>query len=245
MYKQLFVLAAGMVIAAQASAAGNLIENGNFEAGNSGFTSSYGLVTSQGPFALWGEGTYAVGQNSDQYHMLWADVSNHTVGGSQYMIVNGAPDVNATVWQSNALALLAGSYTFSAYVTDICCNASFYGSNALPVLSFSANAVSHVPMTFGLGTQTVAVDAPGTWYQLSATFTIDADTSGYVSLTNAEGAYSGNDFGLDDISLTRAHNQNIGVAPVPEPASWTMMVGGFGLVGGTLRRRQRSALRFA
>ncbi len=28
------------------------------------------------------------------------------------------------------------------------------------------------------------------------------------------------------------------VAPVPEPASWAMMVGGFGLLGGALRRRK-------
>ena len=32
---------------------------------------------------------------------------------------------------------------------------------------------------------------------------------------------------------------------VPEPASWAMMLGGFGLVGGAMRRRQRIALRFA
>lgn len=31
----------------------------------------------------------------------------------------------------------------------------------------------------------------------------------------------------------------------PEPATWAMLVGGFGLVGGAMRRRQRSAVRFA
>lgn len=31
-------------------------------------------------------------------------------------------------------------------------------------------------------------------------------------------------------------------AAVPEPAAWTLMIGGFGLVGGTLRRRARAAL---
>jgi len=30
----------------------------------------------------------------------------------------------------------------------------------------------------------------------------------------------------------------------PEPASWAMMIGGFGLVGATMRRRQRSKLSF-
>lgn len=31
---------------------------------------------------------------------------------------------------------------------------------------------------------------------------------------------------------------------VPEPASWAMMVGGFGLIGGAMRRRRRVAVRF-
>lgn len=38
------------------------------------------------------------------------------------------------------------------------------------------------------------------------------------------------------------------VAAVPEPASWAMMIGGFGLIGGAMRRRQRNVattVRFA
>jgi hypothetical protein len=35
------------------------------------------------------------------------------------------------------------------------------------------------------------------------------------------------------------------IGTVPEPASWAMMVGGFGLVGGALRRRPAKALRTA
>jgi hypothetical protein len=33
----------------------------------------------------------------------------------------------------------------------------------------------------------------------------------------------------------------IKVASVPEPASWAMMVGGFGLIGGVMRRLRRAA----
>jgi hypothetical protein len=33
-------------------------------------------------------------------------------------------------------------------------------------------------------------------------------------------------------------------APAPEPASWAMLVGGFGLIGTALRRRQRAAISF-
>ena len=35
------------------------------------------------------------------------------------------------------------------------------------------------------------------------------------------------------------------VASVPEPASWAMFIGGFGLVGGAVRRRQRTVATFA
>lgn len=34
-------------------------------------------------------------------------------------------------------------------------------------------------------------------------------------------------------------------APVPEPATWAMLIAGFGVVGGALRRTRRSVLRFA
>jgi hypothetical protein len=34
------------------------------------------------------------------------------------------------------------------------------------------------------------------------------------------------------------------ITAVPEPASWAMMLGGFGLVGAAMRRRQRVAVRF-
>ena len=245
MYKQLFVLAAAATLAGQALAGPNLVSNGDFEAGNTGFTSDYGYVVNQGYYALWGEGTYTVGENANQYHGLWADVTNHTVGGSKYMIVNGDADTGKTVWQSNALTLAAGTYSFSAYVTDICCNSFFNGGNALPDLTFTANTDNHVPLSFVLGSAAVQVDAPGTWYQLTTTFTLDGSTSGFISLKNAQGALSGNDFGLDDISLMHQSNNTSVIGGVPEPTSWAMMVGGFGLVGGALRRRQRTAMRFA
>jgi hypothetical protein len=48
---------------------------------------------------------------------------------------------------------------------------------------------------------------------------------------------SGVAFEFDDVAA--------GIGAVPEPASWALMIGGFGLVGGAMRRRQRVAVRFA
>lgn len=40
--------------------------------------------------------------------------------------------------------------------------------------------------------------------------------------------------------------ETMGLTPaVPEPATWAMMIVGFGLVGGTMRRRHRATVRFA
>ena len=44
---------------------------------------------------------------------------------------------------------------------------------------------------------------------------------------------SGNSFELDNIAVTSA---------VPEPATWAMMITGFGMLGATLRRRRATAL---
>ena len=66
--------------------------------------------------------------------------------------------------------------------------------------------------------------------------------------------YAGID-GLSGISYaiitTQFGHNSVYVGPVnaelsaPEPASWALMVGGFGLVGGAMRSRKRTAVTFA
>ncbi|CAM3030956.1 hypothetical protein SPAN111604_00170 [Sphingomonas antarctica] len=52
-------------------------------------------------------------------------------------------------------------------------------------------------------------------------------------------------FDIPNTSMTTPNNALPAVLGVPEPASWALMIGGFGVVGGALRRRQRVAVRFA
>jgi len=61
------------------------------------------------------------------------------------------------------------------------------------------------------------------------------------SLNDIGGATTDDGLAIDDLQLTAAVAP---VAAVPEPASWAMMIGGFGLIGGTLRRR-RAIVSFA
>ncbi len=72
---------------------------------------------------------------------------------------------------------------------------------------------------------------------------------GTVSLTGAE-TYNDCPHWTDCKIVTRrivagiASTEGVVAGPVPEPASWAMMVGGFALVGGAMRSRRRPAVRF-
>ena len=44
----------------------------------------------------------------------------------------------------------------------------------------------------------------------------------------------------DDVVVTGST-----ISPAPEPANWAMMVGGFGLVGGAMRSRRKTAVAFS
>lgn len=69
-----------------------------------------------------------------------------------------------------------------------------------------------------------------------ATYTTFSGFNGIVDrVTLATNAPSR--FVLDNVVVSAA-------ADVPEPASWVMMVAGFGLIGGAMRHRQQSAISF-
>jgi hypothetical protein len=57
---------------------------------------------------------------------------------------------------------------------------------------------------------------------------------------NFSGAVDNVRFNFADLSAS----YNFAVAAVPEPATWAMMIGGFGFIGGALRSRRRSTVAF-
>ena len=63
-----------------------------------------------------------------------------------------------------------------------------------------------------------------------------AITSGTIALNN----YFPNNPGFSHITFF-----DTGAPAVPEPATWAMLIGGFGAMGGALRRRQKTSVRYA
>ncbi len=199
----------GCALAAPVSAANvDLVTNGTFSAGNTGFASTFHYEVQTAP------GAYYIQTGAD-----------HTTGTGQFMTpdAGGSGDPvadNQYFWQESFAVAQNSDYTFSAYVRL---------ANYSPTLVAVAN-----------GTQ--LVNAPltgGGWYQLSGSYNSGSNSSVTLSLFNANPSYYYNDFDIDDISFVGPAAS--GASPAPEPATWAMMLGGFGFVGGAMRRRLRPA----
>jgi hypothetical protein len=201
-WKLAAMLGLGALTVSQASA--NLIINGDFEAGNTGFTSQYVYTSVNGGLASGtgtsspeggGSGKYAVGSNPQFFHGSFASFADHTPGaGVNMMVVNGSVVPGITVWSGTLLQPLdvGSTYTFSAWVANV------YAANAATLqFSFGGNILGTV--TPGAGT--------GNWTQFTATFVATANQNG--GLIDLSTVSSGNDFAVDDISVTA----------VPEPTT--------------------------
>lgn len=203
--------------AATSSQAANLITNGDFEAGNTGFGSEYTFVS--GPNAATPPAVYAIDVSPNAVHNSWANFGDHTSGSGNMMIINGSEVGGERVWFQDGISVLANTtYFFSTWIRT-----SFDQSPA--ELNFSIN-INAIGTTFTAGTI-----ADG-WQQFYATWNSGAATTADVALVNQNLAFSGNDFALDDIMLDT-------VRPgVPEPGAWALMILGFGAAGTMLRRRR-------
>jgi hypothetical protein len=230
------VLAAGAALAMSAAGAPAFaadIFNGDFELGNVGFTSAYTFIAPV-PNGNTAAAQYTVTNNAFPWNSNFASYFDHTTGTADghYMVVNGA-GVAETVWQNAApVVLTPGEYNFSFAFSDACCNANFNAGPgpgidpAPPELMVQLNGVTITPSDLVVGPPS------GVWHVVSQQFSVTTLSTATFSIVNDRLDPNGNDFGLDDIH----------VAAVPEPASWALMIMGFGLAGATLRRRRAAAV---
>lgn len=221
--RKLALLLAALMISGTAHAQ-NLVVNGAFEAGNTGFTSDY-AYTPAGNFT---EGQYTVRTNPFPWNGNFVSMGDHTTGSGQMLVVNGSPTLGDIVWQSGIINLQASTnYFFEAFVANVCCSGG--GINP-PLLTFSISVDGGPEQA--LSTLGVPADPVGQWIGLSNTFSNTTGLTAQLSLLNANTIRAGNDFAVDDINFgTRSI-----VNGVPEPSTWLMMLAGFGLIGAFLRR---------
>jgi hypothetical protein len=220
-------LFAGLIVSGGASA--NLLTNGDFSAGDSGFTSGYTSVPYPSFNALIPESTYTVGADPILDHQYFVSIPASL---NNLLLVNGSTTGGKTVYQNLGL-LAAGSYNFSGVVGDICCNGTFDaigGTNAPSALSFEWSTDGFTTAGHVITTFTTAPPDAGVFHTINGVFT--APSAFTFRIVDGSLAASGNDFAIDNLSIT----------PVPEASTWAMMIlGFFGIGFVTYRRRSTGA----
>ncbi len=161
----------------------NLIINGDFEDGNTGFTSNY----IYNPTSVWNEGTYAVTTNPQSVHSNFSPCPDHTSGTGKMMVVNGAALANTSIWCETVTVLPNTLYAFSTWLCSV------HPVNPA-VLQFSINGVV-------LGSPFSATATTCQWLQFYEVWNSGTATSANICIVNQNTSLDGNDFALDDISF--------------------------------------------
>lgn len=168
---------------AQCSITSNLVTNGDFSSGNSGFSSSYGY----NPGNLTPEGKYDILTNPNDDHSNFSACGDHTSGAGNMMVINGANAAGVTVWCGSVNVTANSSYTFSTWVASV-------HPTSPAILQFSINGVN-------LGSTFTASSTTCNWQQFCETWNSGVSTTASICIVNQNTAATGNDFALDDIQM--------------------------------------------
>jgi hypothetical protein len=163
--------------------AGNLIVNGDFESGNTGFSSDYTFT----PGSLTTETVYDLPSDPHSSYLAAVSFGDHTSGSGLMMAMNGAMMAGVGVWSQNVPVIANTSYRFSVWV------ASWYPESPAQ-LQFLINGNQ-------VGTFTASSTA-GLWQQFEAIWNSGANTSAAIEINNLNINAQGNDFALDDLAFS-------------------------------------------
>jgi hypothetical protein len=205
----------GLCLMGTKARAGNLLINGDFSAGNTGFTSGYTLVPN-GTFTRLGD--YGVINNpATAFTNGYASFGDHTTGTGLMMFGDGTSGTTP-FWTETVTVSPDTSYTFTGWATAAT-------TNNPAILRLTANGTP-------IGTDfPINATTPGLWQEFSDSLKTGSTTSLTLTISdvNPTPLVRGNDFAIDDLFFGTA---------VPEPSSLTLaVVGTLGIIISTRLRR--------
>ena len=185
----------------------NMVVNGDFSAGNTGFTSTYPNVT--GYNSLYPEGVYAITTNPFSVHDMAYSFGDHTNGNGNMMAVNGASSPTS-FWCENINVTPNTYYSFSAWFA----NWSSDTMSDLPLIQFSINnnligAINNFPNTHSQ------------WFQFYTIWYSGNNTNINLCINDQQTAATGNDFTMDDVVFAKIDTLTDSVKVTVLPAAIT------------------------
>lgn len=209
--QRLFILLISLfVVSFPSVVAQNLIPNGDFNAGNHDFESDY--IKQYGLGGDEDTGKYYVNLNAHLNSTSMFDFNDHSTGNgtTKYMVVNGSTNSSQRVWYNTINVQPHSYYDLTLWMTNLSAGGGTFGymrsklkikiNNEVVVPEFDPPVVYS---NRGYWNQMPTVQ----WYSRNA-------TTALIEIYDICTADNGNDFGLDDMSMTYAYS-NV-VTPVTD-----------------------------
>jgi hypothetical protein len=193
-YSVIVVSPGGCFASGSLPVATELVTNGSFSAGNTGFTTAYTYVTDVAGIQteMHPEGTYAIVSNPNTVHQDFYGQDRNSASG-KIMVVNGSPSI-LSIWNQNSISVLPNTtYYFSAWAMSV-----VNGDNAILQFSINGSQVGTIAFLPNGYTNTAG---PYTWVRFYGQWESGPSTTANLSIVNLNTILGGNDFALDDISF--------------------------------------------
>lgn len=172
----------------------NLVTNGDFEGGNTGFTTEY--INS--PMNLFPARTYGILTNPRSAHASFAVMGDHTSGTGNMMVVNGATASSPVVWAQEVNVQSNRVYFFSTWAANV-----LGGTPSRFV--FRINGVTLEP-------QVILPSQAAVWQNYTTTWGSESSTSALLEIIFVSTEFNGNDSALDDVLFREASLEPVQVS---------------------------------
>jgi hypothetical protein len=182
----------------------DVIVNGNFSAGNTGFSTQYAYIPNNSTFSQFAYSVTTAPSNFEPgtAPTYFSSCGDHTTGTGNMMVVDAASSAGKIVWSETVSVLPSSTYTFTYWIQSVSDTSASHSTQNSP-----ASLQTTINGTTASITGTNPSAAPstiicGNWEQVTQTWSSGANTSAIINLTDLNLAAIGNDFAIDDISFT-------------------------------------------
>jgi hypothetical protein len=185
-----------------AISAQNLVVNGNFSAGSTGFITDY-IENSSGEID---GGEFEVAKTPHHWCFAGPDHTGDFAGKAIYFNAYSVPDKK--IWQQTVRVKPNTIYHFSAWIKGECQQSNANIPVRPAILRFSINGTQigsdFIPQD-GYITDGYMIYSQGSFHEFTSSWNSGCNTSATISVTDINLDAAGNDFALDDIAFTEVY----------------------------------------